>query len=121
MRKKGIALFLVLGVIMLVILAASIMLNIVLSQTRLVHHVVSRTQAYYAAKGAMYYTLEKLRKGQWNLGGSYTFCKTTSCTVTDTDLPNSIQKISVDIGGPNSGISGTSLVTVDVNYTYQPY
>lgn len=116
-KEKGIALFLVLGIIMLVILAANSILHIILSQTRLTHHFTSRIQAYYAAKGAMFYAFEKLRLKHWHPGQEYSICR-VGCTVQDNDLPVSIRYINVTIGEPGTGLRGTSQVSINVNYTY---
>lgn len=120
MNKRGLALFMVLGVIMLVILAANTVLNVILNQTRLTHHVSSRIQAYYAAKGAMYYTLEQLRLGAWG-AGSHPFCR-SGCSgaggVDDPDLPACINRINVTVGAAGTAINGTQLVNITTDFTY---
>ena len=69
--KKGIALFMVLGTLLVVTILAFIMLNIMLSHSRLTQHQVGRIQAYYAAQAGMNYALEMLRTGAWTVGNSY--------------------------------------------------
>jgi Tfp pilus assembly protein PilX len=71
--KKGIALFMVLGTLLVVTILAFIMLNIILSHSRLTQHQVGRIQAYYAAQAGMNYALEMLRTGAWTVGNSYTW------------------------------------------------
>ena len=66
-NNKGIVLFLVLSVIMLVIVLANIILMIVRSQSRLTHHQISRIRAYYAAQAGRNYALEMLRLGTWTV------------------------------------------------------
>jgi Tfp pilus assembly protein PilX len=61
--KKGVALFMVLATILIIIVLASIVLTIISSQSRLTHHKVSRIQAYYAALAGMNYAFDNLRKG----------------------------------------------------------
>lgn len=77
--KKGVALFMVLATILIVVVLANVVLNIAASQSRLTHHEVSRIQAYYAAQAGMVYALEKLRNGTWNSGS----CPVNTCYVTD--------------------------------------
>jgi len=92
--KSGVALFIVLATFFVIVILANVILNIMLSHSRLTHHQVSRIQAYYAAQAGVNYALEMLRSGGWvytvgppavnscpNPGG---------CLINDGNFPNSI-------------------------------
>lgn len=119
-RRSGMALYLVLAVLIVTFIVAGMSLNLVLSQSRLTHHSVSRVQAYYAAKLGMNYAIEMLSNNDttWSSAGTYTICR-SGCTHNETDLPGSINDISVIVGALGSGLEGTRNLTVTVNYTYQ--
>jgi Tfp pilus assembly protein PilX len=68
--RKGIALFMVLATILVVVILCNIVLSIISSQSRLTHHEVSRIRAYYAAQAGLVYTMEKLRNGSWPSSGA---------------------------------------------------
>ncbi len=72
-KEKAIALFIVLATILVIIALANAILTIILSQSRLTHHQVSRIQAYYAAMAGINFALEQLRTGAW------TFSPTNDC------------------------------------------
>ncbi|MCX5705542.1 MAG: hypothetical protein NTZ92_05760 [Candidatus Omnitrophica bacterium] len=55
----------VLATILIVVILASIIFGLVLSQSRLTHHQVSRIQAYYANQAAINFALENLRTSVW--------------------------------------------------------
>ncbi len=125
--EKGMALFMVLGTLLIVIILANITLNFMLSQSRLTHHQVSRIQAYYAAQAGINYALDKLRLGNdvacWPATGTYSriIRRTPSgpaCDPVDASLPISISAINVTVGSPD--INGTRQVNATVNYTYLP-
>ena len=65
-KRKGAVLFIVLGTILIVMILANIILNIMLSQSRLTQHQVSRIQAYYASLAGMNYALEEIRINELN-------------------------------------------------------
>ena len=67
-KRKGMLLFIVLATIILVSILCTVILRIMLSQSRLTHHQVSRIQAQYAAKAGMVYALDRLRMGLWSAG-----------------------------------------------------
>lgn len=136
-NKKGALLFIVLAVVMIVVILAGVILSIISSQSRLTHHQVSRIKAYYAGKGMMNYTLEKLRTGDWDLppavpGTPYYAChkavgSTKDCvdSVTrtyeinqDSDIPYNVQvAIFPDGTGPNNT---TARLEIKTEYTYTP-
>ncbi len=115
--RKGVALYMTLFAILLVIILANIILRMMSSQSRLTHHQVSRIQADYAAMAGVNIALEMLRINKWS-EGTYGLCKTgsTACDsyadkLFDNDLPPNIQKVEITIGAEGSGPSGTREVT----------
>ncbi len=124
--KRGVALFITLAAVAIVIILANVVINIMSTQGRLTHHQVTRIQAYYAAQAGMVYTLEMLKNGTWkpDPNGSIRYACHRSCidgvsttyTIpTDADIPYNIQ---VAIYPPGSGISGTTRIDVKTDYTY---
>ncbi len=65
-NKSGIALFIVLATILVILLLGEITLKFMASQNRFTHESVNRIQAYYAVKAGMNYALEMLRLGTWS-------------------------------------------------------
>ncbi len=83
-KKRGIALYLVIGTLIIVAILAKVILTVVLSQLQVSRHNVARIQAYYAAQGGMNYAFENLRTGNW----TWTSCTSAApCDVTDINLP----------------------------------
>lgn len=140
LNKKGVILFIVIGIIMVVSVLATVMLRIISSQSRLTHHQVSRIQAQYAAKAGVLYALDKLRRGD-DLSWSATIpavpvvkrmCKQVAApdcnaagVIIESNLPNSIKYIDIYVydplaPAPNQGISGTRKVSAKADYTYTP-
>lgn len=64
-NESGIALFIVLATLFVILLLGDITLKFIASQNRFTHESVNRIQAYYAAKAGMNYALEMLRTGGW--------------------------------------------------------
>jgi len=121
-------LFFVLGTLLIVVIFASIVLNLILSNARLTYHQTSRIQAYYAAMAGTNYALEKLRTGDTNWIPSpdtspntriRTLCR-SGCDVNEPDLPNSIQQVAIVIEAAGTGISGTRRLKATATYTYIP-
>lgn len=96
-KKKGIALFLALAVVMIIVILSGIILRIMLSHSRLTQHQVGRSQAYYAAYAGMNLALENLRTGVWQYvdGVSNSCPNGTPCVVSTTDFPPSVTDIEV--------------------------
>jgi Tfp pilus assembly protein PilX len=123
--RKGMALYLVLTILIVVILIAGMFLNLVLSQGRLTHHQVSRTQAYFAARMGMNYAVEMLSRNDssWPSTGVYnrTICRAaaSACNKTEPDLPLSIRSVTVYVGDVNSTTNVRPL-NITVDYAYQP-
>lgn len=119
-NRKGTALVIVLGVILVVVLLSIVIVSFMLSQSRLTKHQIDRTRARYTAQAGVNYALEMLRVGCWTTGQNYSICNTTgvcgSPNITDTDLP-----FRVDIViGPFNATSARAEINTTVNYTYQP-
>lgn len=122
--KEGAILFIVVGIIMVVSVLAIAMLRIITSQSRLTHHQVSRIQSQYAAKAAVIYALDKLRRNDdpaWPASGQFskTMCR-SGCDINEPSLPYSIQRIDITVYDIGTGISGTRKVTAKTIYTYTP-
>lgn len=113
LNEKGVVLYLVLGILLVVVVLANVILAIISSQSRLTHHQVSRIQAYYATQAAMNLTFENLRTGVWATG-SYTLCN-SGCTVNDPDIPF---RVSINISDPAA--NGVRTINLTSNYTYTP-
>jgi len=125
--RKGVALFIVLTIIMVVIALTVAILRITSSQARLTHHQISRIRAYYAVRAGVNLVFDKLRTGSWTQNPTTTvyYCinnkvdASVTCldTFVDTSLPN-IQIAIHPAGG--SGISNCSKLEVKTSYTYTP-
>ncbi|MFA5004806.1 MAG: hypothetical protein WC561_01610 [Candidatus Omnitrophota bacterium] len=123
--KRGVALFITLAAVAIVIILANVVLNIMSTQGRLTHHQVSRIQAYYAAQAGMVYTMEMLKSGAWSADASniryacHRSCidsvAATYTIPTDADIPYNIQVTIYPLG---SGISGTTRLDIKTDYTY---
>jgi Tfp pilus assembly protein PilX len=125
--RKGVALFIVLGIIMLVTVLATVILRIMSNQARLTHHQVSRIKAYYADKAGMNLVFDKLRTGTWSApasGISY-YCinakvdVAVTCldTVVDATIPYNVQ---IAVYPQNSGLNQTIKLEIKSSYTYTP-
>jgi len=115
--RKGVALFIVLGTIIIVLTFATVILSIIASQARLTHHQVSRIQAYYAGMAGVNYATEMLRLGPTKGGWDPAVARSNE-PLSDPDFPISIlQPITITItptGGNNCRIDVTT------TYTYTP-
>lgn len=96
-KKKGVALFLTLAVVMIAVILIGIILGIMLNHLRLTQHQVGRIQAYYASFAGMNLALENLRTGVWQyVAGITNSCPDNSpCPVAITDFPPTITAIQV--------------------------
>ena len=127
-NRKGVILFIVLGVIIVVATLSTVILRIILSQTRLTHHQVSRIQAQYAAKAGVNYALEMLRTNDadWPATGEYTRVMRRSGSASpdfdESNLPASIDRVEITVYDPstNPGPSGTRKISAKAVYTYVP-
>lgn len=130
-NRKGVILFIVLSVVLVVVILSGVILTIISSQSRLTHHQVSRIKAYYASKGIMNYALEMLRIGTWvpnASGGANKYACHRGCidvsfpaayTInTDPDIPYIIQ---VTIHPKNDALGSTvTQLDIKTQYTYTP-
>ncbi|MFA6384495.1 MAG: hypothetical protein WCY10_03900 [Candidatus Omnitrophota bacterium] len=120
--QKGMALYLVLAVLIVVVIIAGMFLNLVLSQARLTHHQVSRTQAYFAARMGMNYAIEMLSRNDpgWSSTSAfnYTICKSGTCDKNEPDLPPSIRNVTINVGDVEIG-SNIRPLNITVDYAYQ--
>jgi len=126
-NRKGILLFIVLGTIMVVATLSTVILRIILTQSRLTHHQVSRIQAQYAAKAGIVYALNKLRKNDdvnWPSTGEYMITMRRSGAISpnfnEPNLPGSIDRVEITVYGSGSGISGTRKISSKAIFTYSP-
>lgn len=128
--SKGVALFIVLGIIMLVVVLAAVVLRVTATQSRLTHHQIERIRAYYADKAGMNLAFYKLRTGAWSAPTSGTdpryYCindkvdAAITCYETpyaDSDIPYNIQ---IAVYPQYSGINQTTKLEVKTSYTYNP-
>ena len=130
-NNRGMALYLVLGVLFLTIMLAQMFFNIVLSQASLSHHQVSRNQAFYAARLGMVYAIDRLSAGDpaWPGTGTYTHyicqsggspCVSPNNYTIESALPLTIQSIRIDVSNWSTASdvsNGTRPINVTVNYT----
>ncbi|MDD5505627.1 MAG: hypothetical protein PHR73_02595 [Candidatus Omnitrophica bacterium] len=126
-NRKGILLFIVLGAIMVVATLSTVILRIILTQSRLTHHQVSRIQAQYAAKAGVVYALNKLRNNDdanWPSTGEYTRIMrksgATSPDFNEPNLPGSVDRVEITVYGSGSGVSGTRKLSARAIFTYTP-
>lgn len=79
------ALYLVLGILFLTILVAQVFFSVVLNQSSVSYHQITRTQAFYAAKLGMVYAIDRLSNGsdsQWQDATQFTryICRNDTIT-----------------------------------------
>ncbi len=105
---------------------ANIILSVVLNQSRLTKHRVSRIQAYYAAQMGMVYGIEKLRLGSWVSPYGMYYIKRDSCgspadpkCLIEPELPFSISNVTIQVENVVSGpYQGLVKIISAANYTY---
>lgn len=133
MNKKGVALFFVLAILLVVAILANIILNFISSQSSFTNHQVKRIQAYYAAQSGVNYAREQLRlnNAAWSTttapadfrtfkicGGAYSAAYPSSCigeNITENSFPSAISYVGITIGPLNATNSRT--INATVNYT----
>ena len=120
-NRKGVLLLIVIGTILVVVTLSTVMLRIMLSQSRLTHHQVSRIQAQYAAKAGVIYALEKLRRNDdtcWSSGSYIRIMRKSgaaTCVVIEPNLPNSVSQVDITVGDL---VSGSRKISAKATYTY---
>jgi Tfp pilus assembly protein PilX len=120
MGKKGIALYLVLAILIVVVILANVFLSLVVSQSRLSTHEAKRVQAYYAAQAGLYYAMDQLRSenAAWLTGTAsgitYRICSSsyaaaaspsTLCTgnnIIEPYFPSAINYVEMTVGPFNT-------------------
>ncbi len=134
MNKKGVALFFVLAILLVVAILANISLNFILSHSRFTTHQIRRIQAYYAAQAGVNYAREQLRlnNAAWSTttapadfrtfkicGGPYSAAYPTSCNgdnITEASFPSSISYVGITIGPLNA--TNSRAINATANFTY---
>jgi hypothetical protein len=130
-NRRGVLLFIVIGTIIVVATLATVILRIILSQSRLTHHQVSRIQSQYAAKAGVLYALDKLRlrlpadAACWPPAGPFPYTRYmkrtgSGCDIIEPNLPASVSQIDIIVDAPGTGPSGTQKVSATATYTYAP-
>jgi hypothetical protein len=123
--RSGIVLYLVMAVLIVTVMVAGMFLNLILSHSRLTHHTVSRTQAYYAARLGMNYAIEMLSKNEtgWTDSDPFnrTICASDSCYKKESDLPATINNITIYVGNlsDTANCMGVRCLNVTVDYQYK--
>ncbi len=132
LNKKGLILLIVLGTLLIVAILATVILNLILSHTRLTYHQTSRIQANYAAMAGVNYGLEQLRTGIWVAGTNCTIASPCTMSFVAGDFNPSIlvtptNGATITIRAPGSAgclsppaPSGCACVSATATYTYTP-
>ncbi len=128
LNNRGVILFIVIGLIMVVSVLAIVMLRIISSQSRLTHHQVSRIQSQYAAKAGFLYAFDKLRRNDdpvnWPNSGliQKSMCRNAApgCNIIEGDLPPSIERVDIVVYDVGTGPSNTRKIETKAIYTYTP-
>lgn len=109
-RKKGLAFFMVLALIIMASILAAVILSLIQNQHRLTLHQISRIQAYYASLGAVNFAFDKIRIGDanWPIPASdatytHNLCRGCSAVgdINEPDLPMSVQSVAIVVAGEN--------------------
>jgi len=131
MNKKGVALFFVLAILLVVSILANIILSFIVSQASLTTHQVKRMQAYYAAQAGVNYAIEKLRlnNSTWNTtvssasfricGSAYSSAHPTLCNgnnITEPAFSPLINYVVLTIG-PLNATNNNRTISAMANYS----
>jgi Tfp pilus assembly protein PilX len=123
MNKKGVALYFVLAIVLIMVILANIILNFITSQNRLTTHQVKRVQAIYAAQAGVNYAIEQLRLNNGAYAGAgasiHRICGpafAVGCEFTEPTFPPSINFVDVNIGALNMALNNRT-VNATVNFT----
>lgn len=132
--RKGIALYLVLAVILVVVILSNVILNLISNQSKLTYKQTRRIQAFYAAKAGIRLAMANLQTDNpnWATGTGNTLtrviCRQATgvfpCTaanlaypnMTDLAFPASINFVQVTVGAYDSSL-GRRQISASVNYT----
>ena len=122
-NQKGVMLFIVLGMLLIVAIIIGGILGFVSSSLRKTYHQVRRIRGYYAALAGINCAIHKIRKGEWAVARSYKICSRwkiggatpeawPDCNFTDYDLP-----FNVSISVSNADGIGIRTINATVEYT----
>jgi len=124
-NKRGVILFIVMGVIMVVAMMSIVILRIISNQSLQTYHQLTRIRAQYAAKSGLLYALDKLRRNDdatWPASGQYlkTMCR-SACNINEPDLHPSIQQVDITVYAVGTGpVPGTRKVSAKATYLDTP-
>jgi Tfp pilus assembly protein PilX len=126
MKTRGVALYLVLAVLLVVVILSGAVLTLISSQSKISGHQVRRIQAYFAGQAGLNYAFEQLRLNNtsWipNTTSPITMlmCGSANCpgtpNVTEADFPSSIRSVTIVLGPWNATTNQTP-INATVNYT----
>jgi len=107
--EKGIALFMALGLLMIVVVFANIVLTLMLSQSRVTGHQVGRIQAYYAGTAGMNLALDNLRSGIWGFDAA---CAASATCVQCTEAApcGVVDAAMIDPTGVDTAVTAVNIV-----------
>ncbi|MGE5308060.1 MAG: PilX N-terminal domain-containing pilus assembly protein [Deltaproteobacteria bacterium] len=126
--SRGVALYLVLAILLIVSILTTVLLSAITSQSKLSDHQVRRIQAYYAAQAGINYALESLRVNdpQWitdTASGKTLYmcrnqfaCPVNPPNVTESSLPWTINYVKIYVG-PLDPATGLRSVSASANYS----
>jgi len=103
-KKKGVILFMVLAILLIVSIVINGILNFVLSNYYQTFHRARRVKAYYAAMAGINLAIEKLRRGDWQTGKFYKLCNSCSDSACNS------------INCPNNTIASGNLTDLDMPF-----
>ena len=132
MNKKGVALYFVLAVLLVVVILANIVLSFITSQSKLTSHQIKRVQAIYAAQAGVNYAIEQLRLNNtvWITdtvnpkyfricGPLFNISNGAICAspnLTEESFPNAVNFVEINISALNTTTNNRN-VSATVNYT----
>jgi Tfp pilus assembly protein PilX len=118
---RGVALYIVVGTIMTVAALAFVISKLIVTQSRITQHQVNRTRAYYALVAGMNLAIDRIRKGSWTAGNTYTLSNVGTPTIRDADIPYPVSIAIANapaVGTPVSGVPGAVVITLSTDYSY---
>ncbi|MDD5596022.1 MAG: hypothetical protein PHY94_07275, partial [Candidatus Omnitrophica bacterium] len=112
-NRKGVALLLTIGMLLMAVILANVVLTLMLSHSRLTQHQVGRIQAYYAGMAGVNMAIDNLINNPtgWDPAGgantTHTICNTTNaaCPAGSIDEPDFFT---------NTVFTGSAVQRVDV-------
>lgn len=137
-NRKGVALLLTIGMLLMAVILANVVLTLMLSHSRLTQHQVGRIQAYYAGMAGVNMAIDNLINNPtgWNAAGgaitTHTICNATNaaCPAGSIDEPDfftntvftgsAVQRVVVTVrglaGAEGNIPAGSQEVTAEVFY-----